>query len=83
MITEKEAAQKICPHLPVDTETEQADHGTVTRVRAFAMCWGSKCAMWRWWMEPIYVNSGAHIKAHVKSDKGYCGLADRPEMPSR
>jgi hypothetical protein len=79
MIVEKEAGKFICPHLPVDTVTEQANDCQVTRVQQFAFCWGSKCAMWRWKLEADYVNAGAHIAgAHLSKTEGYCGLAERP-----
>lgn len=39
-------------------------------------CIGDQCAMWRWGTR----FENAYNTAKVQSEKGYCGLANRPEV---
>lgn len=62
----------ICPHLPVDTTTEEADGMNVTRVKAYATCWGARCMMWRWLdpeQEEVFAAPGKPIRR--KDQVGY------------
>jgi hypothetical protein len=77
MLTEQQARETICPHLPADIEVEPVNNIVAHRVTRFPQCWASKCSQWRWQMEPIHGDAGAH-RGWKQSDKGFCGLAGMP-----
>jgi len=78
MFTEKQASEKICPHLPVDIEVEPVNNVVVHRVIRFANCWASKCSQWRW--------DGSQASGEASDPdrrQGACGLAGGKYLPYR
>lgn len=89
LLTEVEAKKRWCP-MARAVSWEHGDAVTGNRVTcnlttdpegseltAASRCVASDCAMWRWRMEAILGDAGAH-RGWRQTDKGYCGLAGMP-----
>jgi hypothetical protein len=69
--TEKEAAEKWCPHMKRDID-RGANFVIGPEGRTFfPICIGSRCMQWRW-VETM------NLKPIGENPRGYCGLAGKP-----
>lgn len=82
LLTEKEAAEKWCPHARVANNATAPNRSADQRhVREQAMCIGSRCTQWRWRMidDPKRSGPGDRMLRLVPTDRGYCGIAGKPD----
>jgi hypothetical protein len=88
LVAVKDAGTKVCPHLPVDHQSESDSGGTVVRVRHFSRCLGSECCAWRWHdpAEQIEIRAAGETDAdfakrrdRIRGERrGFCGIAGTP-----
>jgi hypothetical protein len=74
--TEKEAAEKWCPHARRDIDKGSNVVIAPGGQTFFPTCWGSRCMQWRWFDRPT-VTFGTSPKIG-EARRGYCGLAGLP-----
>lgn len=65
-LTEKEAEDKICPHITYPSMEYLVSTPNPQLVMRPDVCQGSRCMSWRW------------AGGLPSTEKGYCGLAGRP-----
>ncbi len=77
LLTEKEAAEKWCPHARCSANSDEPSANRYAYPSndpgVFAQCIGSRCMQWRW---DVSVPPGDGPL--VRSDTGFCGLAGTP-----
>ena len=78
-LTEEQARQTWCPHARA---TKRFTDGAIAinrdEGRPATRCIASICSQWRMALRPVYGDAGEVIGCEA-TDKGYCGLAGRPE----
>lgn len=95
MMTEKEAAEKWCPHTTGGEDNENRWYKVTSAAGApYPRCIASQCSQWRWpavylaWVNKAtgqiapagtLVDRTVMEQRHVMSERGYCGLAGKPE----
>lgn len=77
MMTEKEAIQRWCPHVRYGNAEGCNRNWTPEGAGMMVCCIASGCMAWRWEMVPNPEPFDGPL--NVQGDKGYCGLAGRPE----
>ncbi len=77
-LTETEARNKWCPFVRIAAGTDTTGGTTINRrvsaagIDDYCKCIASDCMAWQWVREPR--NFG------TEPDRGYCGLAGRPDQ---